>query len=201
MRLFSSSLLIALMTSFFLLSCGGETPASKEAADNKEEPKKEVKEEPKTTEDPTTSNPEIAKMSEEAKAEMDKMSANACKCLSQHGEELSTFVDEALPMLKEAQNKENTDPMEVMGKLMGSMAKMKAFGECFQKVSEGINEEMLDAEMKTILGEDIDPKVKDEKQMEIINAFLGKNCPKEQQTFQKFIDFGKEMQALQNKGK
>lgn len=175
MRLFSSSLLIALMTSFFLMSCGGG--------------------------DPTASNPDIAKMSDEAKAEMDKMSTGACECLSQHGEELTAFVDEALPLLKEAQTKEDTNPMEVMGKLMGSMAKMKAFGECFQKVGDGVNEDLLDKEMKKIIGEDADGKVKEKKQMEIINAFLGKNCPKEQKVFQKFMDFGKEMEALQNKGK
>ena len=181
MRLFSSHLLIILVASLFLLSCG----SSKKAA--------------KAVTDPTKNHPDIAKMSKEAKAEMDKLSANACECLKQHGEELNTFVDEALSMLKEAQTKEDANPMEVMGKLMGSIANIRAFGECVQKVGDNINQELLDEEMKKIIGEDADPKVKEKKQLEITNAFLGKNCPKEQQVFQKFVDFTKEVEALINR--
>ncbi len=184
MKTLTKNLSLMLLAIFFLASCI--------SADNKE--KKEGKE---ATKDEASENADIAKLSDISKNELDKVSKAGCECLKNHGSELKTFLDEVKPLLAEAKN--SKEPMEVMSKAGDSMIKMNNFGECMNKADTGETEETkkaIDEDLVKILGENPEPEVKQKKQMEILNAYFGKNCPNEGKLFTDFIKFGEEMEAL-----
>ncbi len=168
------TLFVAFFAAVFITSCGG---------------------------DPTASNPDIAKLSESSKNALDKASQALCTCLKQNGEGLKEFINEVKPILADAKKAEN--PMEAMGKLMGSMAKMKDFGECMDKADPSESEEekgSLNKDIDAIMGDKKDDfEAKQKKQMEILSAFLNKNCSGEAKLFDDFIQFGEDMRNLSKK--
>jgi hypothetical protein len=173
MRTLTKTLMSALVAAIFMTSCAG---------------------------DPTSSNPDIAKLSDVSKKALDEVSKKGCECLKKHGKGLQEFMAEAKPLLADAEKSEN--PMEVMGKLMGSMMKMKDFGECFKDVDpkgDEATEKAMEEDMKKILGENPERGAEKKKQMEIMNAYFGKNCPSEAKIFADFIKFGEQMENLRKK--
>ncbi len=57
----------------------------------------------------------------------------------------------------------------------------------------------LDEDMKKILGDNPERGAERKKQMEIMSAYFGKNCPNEAKLFQEFIEFGEQMSKLGKK--
>jgi hypothetical protein len=144
--------------------------------------------------DPTSKNPDVAKLSDTSKKAMDEASKGACECLKTHGKDLKAVIEEIKPVLAEAE-KSSENPGALMGKLMGPMMKVKDFGECFQKVDkkDEASDKAMEEDLKKIMGDNTDFKDKQKKQMEILQAYLSKNCPNEAKTFEDFMKFGEQM--------
>jgi hypothetical protein len=144
-------------------------------------------------------NADIAKLSDGSKKAIDEATKVGCKCLKEHGSELKSVLDELKPVLAEAEKSEN--PMEVMGKVMGSMMKMQNFGQCMKDADPGEFEgaNALSEDMKKILGDNPEPNATQKKQMELFAAYFNKNCPNDAKIFDDFIKFGEAMQALSSK--
>ncbi len=148
--------------------------------------------------DATSKNPDIAKLSDASKKALDEASKGGCECLKKHGKDLKALIDELKPILADAE-KSKDDPMAMMGKIMGPMMKMKDFGECFEKSMDNEDEASAKAreeDLKKILGDNADPKAKQKKQMEILQAYFGKNCPSEAKIFDEFTKVGEQMDKL-----
>lgn len=148
--------------------------------------------------DATSKNPEIAKLSATSKKAMEEASKGGCECLKKHGKDLKAAIDELKPILVDAE-KSKEDPMAMMGKIMGPMMKMKDFGECFEKTMDKDAEasaKAMEEDLKKIVGDNPDPKAKEKKQMEILQAYFGKNCPNESKIFGEFIKLGESMEKL-----
>ena len=148
--------------------------------------------------DATSKNPDIAKLSDTSKKAMDEASKGGCECLKKHGKDLKAVLEELKPIFADAE-KSKEDPMAMMGKIMGPMMKMKDFGECFEKTMDKKDEaadKAMEEDMKKIMGDNTDPKAKNKKQMEILQAYFGKNCPSEAKIFDEFMKFGEQMDKL-----
>jgi hypothetical protein len=144
--------------------------------------------------DPTSKNPDVAKLSDTSKKAMDEASKGGCECLKTHGKDLKAVIEEIKPVLAEAE-KSNVEPGALMGKLMGPMMKVQDFGECFQKVDkkDEAADKAMEEDLKKIMGDNTDPKDKQKKQMEILQSYFSKNCPNEAKTFDEFMKFGEQM--------
>jgi len=172
MRTFTKTLMAFALIGFLMTSCGGG--------------------------DPTSKNPDIAKLSDTSKKALDEASKGGCECLKKHGKDLKAVIDELKPIIADAE-KSKEDPMAMMGKIIGPMMKMKDFGECFEKTMDKKDEAVdkaMEEDMKKIMGDNTDPKAKNKKQMEILQAYFGKNCPSEAKIFDEFMKFGEQMDKL-----
>jgi hypothetical protein len=88
--------------------------------------------------------------------------------------------------------------------IMGSMGKIKAFGECIEKANpeeDEASKKALEEDMKKIMGENSDREAENKKMLEIMNAYLTKNCADEQKIFADFMGLGEKMQAISKKAR
>jgi hypothetical protein len=175
MKILSNALLAVIMTAFVFTSCKN---------------------------DPTANNADIAKLSDVSKKALDESSKKVCTCLKDNGKDLKAVLDEINPKLAEAEKSEN--PMEILMGIMGSMGKIKAFGECIEKANpedDEASKKALEEDMKKIMGENSDREAENKKMLEIMNAYLSKNCPDEQKIFADFMGLGEKMQAISKKAR
>jgi|GEM_PF-3542024 len=180
MRLFNSRLLIVLVTSFFLLANQQEVLAQKEEAASIEV--------------------DIAKMTVETQAALDSMVLDLCKCLNQHGKIVRRSLDEAIYLLQEAQNKEDANLKETSMQVRSIMVKTRPFSQCLGEAKKKNLTLASSQELQKVAG---DPAVERQKYTAILSSLLAKSCPNEngQEILQLFMDFGDQIEALQNKGK
>jgi hypothetical protein len=144
--------------------------------------------------DPTSKNPDVAKLSDTSKKAMEEASKGGCECLKTHGKDIKAIITEIKPVLAEAE-KSKGDPSEMIGKIMGPMMKISEFGKCLEKAADR-NEEAdkaMEEDLKKILGDNTDSKAKQKKQLEILQAYFGKNCPDESKTFDELTKIGEQM--------
>jgi hypothetical protein len=175
MKILSNALLAVIMTAFVFTSCKN---------------------------DPTANNADIAKLSDVSKKALDESAVKVCTCLKDNGKDLKAVLDEINPKLAEAEKSEN--PMEILMGIMGSMGKIKAFGECIEKANpedDEASKKALEEDMKKIMGENSDREPENKKMLEIMNAYLSKNCPDEQKVFADFMGLGEKMQAISKKAR
>jgi hypothetical protein len=148
--------------------------------------------------DPTTKNPNIAKLSETSKKAIDNITKKGCDCLKTHNKELKSVIEELKPIMAEAE-KQKGDPMEMMGKIMGPMMKMQAFGECQQKTmvmeDEAVNK-ALEEDFKKIVNSNKDKKGIPEISEEITLAYFSKNCPKEAKLLDELSKLDEQMSKI-----
>ncbi len=174
MKILSNALLAVIMTAFVFTSCKN---------------------------DPTANNADIAKMSEAGKKAMDEESKRICSCLKEKSNDFKTLLDEVKPKLAEAEKSEN--PMESVMQIYLSVEKTeKSFGECMSKISPEDDEassKALKEDFEKIMSEVTDNEAKVKKPIDIMNAYLTKNCANEQKIFADYIGLGEKMNSLQKK--
>jgi hypothetical protein len=175
MKILSNALLAVIMTAFVFTSCKN---------------------------DPTANNADIAKLSDVSKKALDESSKKACTCLKDNGKDLKAFLDEVNPKLAEAEKSEN--PMEIIMDIQGSGDKIKNFSECLSKANPKDDEasnKALEEDINKIMGENSEIEAKSKKMLEMMNAYLTKNCPDEQKVFADFNGLGEKMQTIFTKAR
>ncbi len=147
--------------------------------------------------DATSKNPDIAKLSATSKKAMEEASKGGCECLKTYGKDIKAIITEIKPALEEAE-KSKDDPSEMLSKIMGPMMKISEFGKCLKKSSDRSEEadKAMEEDLKKILGDNPDSKAKKKKQLEILQAYFGKNCPDESKTFDELTKVGEQMEKL-----
>lgn len=177
MRLFSNYLFATLMISIFLLASRDDILAQKKEASSVEA--------------------DMAKMSKEAQADLEKVAAAICQCVDQHEKEASTFLNKALPLLKDAQEKENISPLAVVIEVMSTFEQIKPFQQCVLSANEIANTALLQKEVEKIIGEAADEQVIRLKEVDFIQILVDKTCSNEQDIFRKYIAYDKIMFTFQ----
>jgi hypothetical protein len=140
---------------------------------------------------------DIAKLSDTSKKAMDEASKGGCECLKTHGKDIKTVLDELKPVLAEAE-KSNGEDKEIIAKILGPMMIITEFGQCLAKSAKRNEaaDKAMEEDLKKILGDNTDPKAKQKKRLEILQAYLSKNCPNEAKTFEEFMNFDEQMNKI-----
>ncbi|EJF53880.1 hypothetical protein SapgrDRAFT_2204 [Saprospira grandis DSM 2844] len=173
-------LFTALIISFFLLASPQKALAQKE--------------------DSSSVETDIAKLSPGAQAELDSMALDICNCLQQEGKTLQLSLDKAIALLQEAQNKEELNPKERLLEVRTIMLNTRPFSQCFGDAKKNNLSAASSQELLEMAG---NPALERQKYTAILSSLLAKNCPDEHgpEIFQKFNDFGDEMQAFKERAK
>ncbi len=124
-------------------------------------------------------------LSKEAKKALKTLSTDLCACLEEHGDGLKTMTDAMKPLLE----KDEVDPMEMMGVMMASAADMEGFNSCMNEAEPNKDmEQVLDKELeKLAAGKELSNEEKTLMQMQMLNLGLEKNCKKQQPVFDDFM--------------
>ena len=180
MRLFSNYLFTALIINFFLLASPKEALAQKE--------------------DSSSVEADMARLSPGSLTELDSMALDICNCLQQEEKTLRLSLDKAIALLQEAQNKEDLNPKERLLEVRKIMLNTRPFSQCLSEAKKNNISAASAQELLEIAG---DPAVERQKYTDMLNSLLAKNCPDKpgQDIFQKFNDFGDEMQAFKKRTK
>ncbi len=170
MKTLTKKFILALSVLIFLSSCGG---------------------------DATSKNPDIAKLSDTSKKAMEEASKGGCECLKTHGKDIKAIITEIKPVIAEAE-KSKDNPSEMLSKIMGPMMKISEFGKCLNKSADRSEEadKAMEEDLKKILGDNPDSNAKKKKQLEILQAYFGKNCPDESKTFDELTKVGEQLEKL-----
>lgn len=173
-------LFTALIISFFLLASPKEALAQKEESSSIED--------------------DMARLSPGALTELDSMALDICNCLQQEEKTLRLSLDKAIALLQEAQNKEDLNPKERLLEVRKIMLNTRPFSQCLSEAKKNNISAVSAQELLEIAGE---PVVERQKYANILSSLLAKNCPDNhrQEIFQKFTDFGDEMQAFKKRTK
>ena len=155
------------------------------------------KETPAVKETKTDSdNPAIAGLSSVTQKSYDESSKIGCECLKTHSTTLNGVFKEVEPIILEAEKSKKPADTKKMSE---SLKKLQEFLVCFDKAGDEQDPAAAKAkedDFKKILGDNSSEQMAAQKEIEIINYFLGKNCPEGQKIFNGFLSLNEKMAKL-----
>jgi hypothetical protein len=133
--------------------------------------------------DPTKDHPQIKQMESEAKAAMNKLSLHICKCLYEHP--TAEMIKTAKVIITAQDDKQKgIEEQHLLKPVLRGMGELKA---CMEAKELSKAEDLaLQKDLRRLLAEDEEQA--DQERLDIILAFLGRNCADSQALYKDFIE-------------